>query len=46
MYSYGLGEDVIATNVFDRALESQVRYERIELTRSYIYFFLASSLDL
>ena len=46
MYSYGLGEDVIATNVFDQALESQVRYERIELTRSYIYFFLASSLDL
>ena len=46
MYSYGLGEDVIATNVIDQALESQVRYERIELTRSYIYFFLASSLDL
>ena len=46
MYSYGLGEDVIATNVIDQALESQVRFERIELTRSYIYFFLASSLDL
>ena len=46
MYSYGLGEDVISTNVLDQALDAQVRFERIELSRSYIYFFLASSLDL